>query len=332
MSTHTRRRRPSLSLVCLAAVLAALAGCATPRAEHSATAGGSAGSAAPSVAAATIHAASPTGGTVSAETATIYRATPVEYDQFELHLATLHAQTMHTFASEDGYRAGSDDWKVTLRFNLRDEHEDRWSRVAGPMRVTSLIDDAGKDHAAYVSAKAHHSSTAVSFLRSTRRGSTSWQSMEMTVTPQQLPRQFRVLQGEIPMEVVSESKIFTLPLTDSREEDLVPGVKVTLRIQPGEGNSAERYRRVNMTIEVADKKLPFVRSVMYTGPDGRSRDVGGMNFEDGADGIRRSTFNLSADFEKGAGTPVIKIDLVLAVTPLTIPFEFRGIPVGAIAK
>jgi hypothetical protein len=66
------------------------------------------------------------GGTVSAETATIYRATPVEYDDFELHLATLHAQVSHTFASEDGYRAGSDEWKVTLRFNLRDEKEDRW--------------------------------------------------------------------------------------------------------------------------------------------------------------------------------------------------------------
>jgi hypothetical protein len=198
------------------------------------------------------------------------------------------------------------------------------------MRVTSLLDHAGNQLAADASTKAHHSSSTISFLKSSRRGSTSWQSMEMTFTPQQLPRQIRTLRGEIPMEVVSESKLFTLPLTDSREEELMPGVKANLRIQPGEGNSAERYRRVNLTIEVADRKLPFVRSVMYTGPDGRSRDIGGMNFEDGPDGIRRSTANLSADVEKGAGTPVIKIDLVLAVTPLTIPFEFRGIPVGAV--
>lgn len=172
-----------------------------------------------------------------------------------MHLATLHAQVSHTFASEDGYRAGSDEWKVTLRFNLRDEKEDRWSRLAGPMRVTSLLDHAGNQLAADASTKAHHSSSTISFLKSSRRGSTSWQSMEMTFTPQQLPRQIRTLRGEIPMEVVSESKLFTLPLTDSREEELVPGVKANLRIQPGEGNSAERYRRVNLTIEVADRKL-----------------------------------------------------------------------------
>lgn len=272
------------------------------------------------------------GGTVTAEPITIYRATPVEFDNFEMHLASLHAQTSCTFASEDGYRAGSDGWKMTLRFNLRDEQDGRWSRLAGPMRITSMIDDAGNELVSKVNTKSYFSNQNVMFLRPSKRSSPSWQSMEMTVSPEQLPRQIRTLRGEVPMEVVSESKVFTLPLAESREEELVPGVKVNLRIQPGDGAGADRYRRVTMTIELADKAVPLVRSVMYTGPDGRSRDVGGMNFEDGPDGIRRGTFNLSADVEKGGGTPQVKIDLVLALAAKTVPFEFRGIPVGAMGR
>jgi hypothetical protein len=270
----------------------------------------------------------PTGGTITAESVTIYRAQPVQHEDFELHLNTLQAQVMHTFANEDGFRAGSENWRITLRFNLRDESDDRWSRVAGTMRVTALIDDEGNDITGTVTTKSHQSSPRVTFLRSSRRTNSTWQSMEFTASPAQLPRQIRTLRGEVPMEVVSESKVFTLPL-ETREEELVPGIKVNLRVQPGEGASADRYRRVSMTIEQREKNVPMVRSVLLIGPDGRIRDVGGWSIEDGPDGVRRATLNLSGDIDKNGGTPVVKIDVVLAMTELTIPFEFRDIPVGA---
>ena len=154
----------------------------------------------------------------------------------------------------------------------------------------------------------------------------------MTVNPERLPRQIRTLRGEIPMEVVSESKVFTLSLAESREEELVPGVKVNLRVQSANESGSGRYRSVNMTIELSEKRVPLVRSVLYTGPDGRSRDVGSMNFEDGPDGVRRGTFNFNSDVEKNGNESKVKIDLVLGLTPVTIPFEFRGIPVGAMGR
>lgn len=329
MSTRTcdptRIHRPSVALVCLAASLVGLAGCAMSNQ-------GSSKSPKPAVSADTAGTSVAGGGSITAETQTIYRATPVEVDGFEIHLASLHAQTTCTFVSEDGFRAGSDGWKMTLRLNLKDEQDGRWSRLAGPMRITSVIDDEGVDLTAKSNTKSHYSPQNVAFLRSSRRSSPSWQSLEMTVAPERLPKQLRTLRGEIPLEVVSESKVFTLPLTESREEELVPGVKVNLRVQPGEGGNAERYRRVSMTVEITEKRVPLVRSVLYSGADGRSRDIGGMNFEDGPDGIRRATFTFSADVEKGGATPAVKIDLVLAMSPFTVPFEFRGIPVGAMGK
>ena len=175
MSTHTRPFGQSVSLVWLAAVLATSAGCAANKPGTSTTSPTT--SMTSSTASGSASIGGTIGGTVSAETATIYRATPVEFQNYELQLASLQAQTSCNFASEDGYRAGSEGWKVTLRFNLKDEQEDRWSRQAGPMRITSMVDDSGVELASKVNTKSYFANQHAMFLRPSRRSNASWQSL-----------------------------------------------------------------------------------------------------------------------------------------------------------
>lgn len=326
---------------CLAAevsVILAFAGCAAPHTTSSAEMTPTTAQIKPAsglMEANTAHqsnASSVSSGTVTTSTFALHRAEPVFVEGFEVLLTSLRAQISHTLFDAQVIHPGPEKWNLALSFIVTDRQEGRWSRLAAPMRVLAVLDEDGRVVDGTTKTEENGPGSALAFRRGGRHSARASFDMKAEMVPVYLPQEISSFRCEIPMEVVSETKLFTLPLTDSRDEELMPGLRASVRLLTGEGPNASRHKRFSIIIEQATERIPMLRSVVYVAANGRSRELTDESRVDRLEGLRRSEFSLTTDPESGPGTPLLRIEMAIGVTPITIPFEFRDIPVGPTRK
>ena len=266
-------------------------------------------------------------GRIVGEQTTVYRAVPIERDGYVVTLESLSAEMRRNFTGTPGSQAYNPGWWVQLHLTIRDTRDERSSRVAGPLAVRSLVDEAGRELASKIDSAREYAWPQRQFTYAGKRqGSSSAQRIEATVRPGELPREFAVLAGDIVMEEITEAKTVSVPLAEPTDLELASGLRAVVR-EYGESRPSDKYRQMQMTLEAKSAEVPLIRSVGFLGPDGRMRDVNGNGWERDPDGARRSTYTFSVERDRKEAVAA-KVDVVLAVREFRVPFEFRGIPVG----
>lgn len=267
-------------------------------------------------------------GMVTSKAVTVHWAEPITVDGYDVTLTNLRADVSHTLLKTEAASPRRGGWNLTLGFIVTDKREGRWSRLAAPMRVLAVLDEDGRVVDGATKTEEDSSSSTLAFHRGGRYSMRASRSIKVEMVPEYLPQQISSIQCEIPMEVVSETRTFSLPLTESRDEELMPGLSASLRLVPGEGPNASRFRRFNIIIEQETERLPMLRSVVYIAANGRSRELTDESRVDRLEGKRRCEYSLTTDPESGPGIAILKLEVAIGVTPVTVPFEFRNIPVG----
>lgn len=265
-------------------------------------------------------------GKVSAIPTTLYKAAPFEHDGYIVTLHSLSAEVRHGFAGEHSPSLYGPGWNVRLQLALRDSREGRCTRIAEPVVLTSVVDEAGRELADKAAGKRRSSRRAGAFTYGGASLDNVSGGLDVGVKPGRLPDEFTVFRGEVVVEEVVESKTFEVPLGEAGTHDIMPGVRAVVRPIDSPGGGSERFRSVHLSLETSAGEVPEVRSVSIPSPDGRHRESHGNTPENSRDGVRRSEYTLAfPDKQKGA---TARVDVVLAVREVRVPFEFRGVPVA----
>jgi hypothetical protein len=266
-------------------------------------------------------------GKVSAIPTTLYKATPFEHDGYVVTLHSLSAEVRHGFTGEHSPSMYGPGWNVRLQLSLRDSREGRCTRIAEPVVLTSVVDEAGRELADKAAGKRRSSRRSGVFTYGGPSLDNASGSLDVGVKPGRLPNEFTVFRGEVVVEEVVESKTFEVPIGEPGTHEIVPSVRAVVRkIEPPAGGG-DRFQSFTLTLETSGGEMPLVRSVVSQNPDGRIREIHGSTNDNGRDGVRRSEYNLGFSDGKQKGATA-RVDVVLAVREVRVPFEFRGVPVA----